>query len=269
MVSEILKVDHVSFSYQDLPVLKDICFKFYPGRFYGILGPNGSGKSTLLDILLGFKTPDKGNVYLFKNDIKKIKKSQIGKKISYVPQSFTFNFPFSVDEIVTMGRYPYIKKFSLPTQRDLEIVEQIQREIDIFKFKHRLITELSGGERQRVMIARALAQDTPIFLLDEPTSNLDIKHSLRILESFKKRVINNNRTVICVFHNINEALFFCDELIFLKDGKIIIGGPTAEVISKDILEQIFEVEVLLRFEEKLNCYQVIFTNRRYKYEKKK
>ena len=263
MVSEILKVDHVLFSYQDLIVLKDISFKFYPGKFYGILGPNGSGKSTLLDILLGFKTPDKGNVFLFKKHIKEIKKTEIGKKISYVPQNFTINFPFSVDEIVTMGRYPYIKRFSLPTQKDFEIVEHVEREVDIFKFRNRLITELSGGERQRVMIARALAQDTPIFLLDEPTSNLDVKHSLRILNSFKKRVINKNRTVICVFHNINEALFFCDELIFLKNGEIVIGGPTGDVINEDILKKIFEVEVMLRFEKKLNCYQVIFTNGRY------
>ncbi|WP_459891440.1 ABC transporter ATP-binding protein [Desulfothermus okinawensis] len=267
MDRQILEAKDISFSYNNEPVLKDISLKFCQGKFYGILGPNGSGKSTLLDILMGYKFPDRGRVLLYGKEIRSLKKSEIAKRISYVPQSFSVNFPFTVDEIITMGRYPYVKRFSLPSIEDIEIVREVERKVDVFDLRKKLITELSGGEKQRVMIARALAQDTPIFLLDEPTSNLDIKHSLKILSIFKKNVIYKRSCVICVFHNINEATSFCDELIFLKQGKVIESGPSSKVISEDILKEVFEVDVKLRFEERLNCYQVLFLNGGFENEK--
>jgi iron complex transport system ATP-binding protein len=259
MHSVILEAKGICFSYQDTSVLQDIDVKFSRAKFYGVLGPNGSGKSTLLDVLLGFKRPDKGRVFLNNKDIRKYKKIELARSIAYIPQSYEINFPFTVEEIVTMGRYPYIKRFSFPSKRDLEIVEDIEKQIDIYRFRHRLITELSGGETQRVMIARALAQEAMITLLDEPTSNLDIKHSLKLLGLLKQKVRKESKTVICVFHNINEASYFCDEILFLKEGKIIDFGPVEKVLKKENLERIFEVDATVYFEEELKCYQVVFT----------
>ncbi len=258
MSDVILQAKDVSFSYKDRFVLKNIELSFTKNKFYGILGPNGSGKSTLLDVLLGFSLPDKGEVFLRGIDIRRYKKTDIAKLVAYIPQSYEINFPFTVDEIVLMGRYPYIRRFSFPSETDFKIVEKVEREIDIYNFRHRLITELSGGETQRVMVARVLAQDALLTLLDEPTSNLDIKHSLRILELFKKKVIQEDKTVICVFHNINEAAYFCDEVVFLKQGKVIDFGPVGEVLTKKNLEMVFEIKAKVYFEEELGCPQVIF-----------
>ncbi len=258
MSDKALEVKDMCFSYGERMVLKNITLSFLRGKFYGILGPNGSGKSTLLDILLGFKRPDRGEVILFDKKIEDIKKIELARNMAYVPQIYEINFPFKVKEIVLMGRYPYIKRFSLPSSHDLKMVEEVEKEMDLYDLKERLITELSGGERQRAMIARAFVQNTPIYLLDEPTSNLDIKHSLKVLGLFKNKVKENKVTVICVFHNINEALIFCDEMVFLKNGEVIQAGPVKDVVTEDTLKKVFDVEATLYFEKRLKCMQVIF-----------
>ncbi len=254
----VLEVRNLYFSYKETPVLDDVSYNFKRGVFYGILGPNGCGKSTFLDLLLGYLKPEKGEVILEQKNIKKYKKREIAKKIAYVPQNYAVNFPYTAEEIVLMGRYPYIPKFSLPTKKDYQLVEHIEKLMELDSLRHRIITNLSGGEKQRVMIARAIAQDTQLTLLDEPTSNLDIKHSLKILDIFRKKVKKENKTVICVFHNINEAAQFCDELIFMKKGNIIAAGCIEEVLNEDVLKEVFEIKCRIYFEKRLNCYHIIF-----------
>lgn len=254
----VLEARNLHFGYKEVMVLKDISYKFEKAKFYGILGPNGSGKSTFLDLLLGYLHPTKGEIFLDGKKLSNYKRRDIAKKIAYVPQNYSINFPYTAHEIVMMGRYPYISKFSFPKDIDFKIVEQVEEQMELMDLRDRLINNLSGGEKQRVMIARALAQDSQITLLDEPTSNLDIKHSLTILGIFRKKVKDEKKTAICVFHNINEASQFCDELIFMKNGTIVAAGSVSEVLNSYVLMDTFEVKSKIYFEEKLKCHQVIF-----------
>ncbi len=251
----------MSFAYPSSPsdiVLEGVDGEFYPGHFYGVLGPNGSGKSTFLELLLGFKSPTKGELFFNGRDLSSYKKKEIAREVAFVPQQYHINFPFRVREVISMGRYPYLKRFSFLSHSDESIIDRVLEEMELSHLADRLITELSGGEKQRVMIGRALAQDTEVMLLDEPTSSLDIKHSLKVLSLLKDRVVGDHRTVICVFHNINEAASFCDSLMFLRDGRILAFGRVEDVLTEEILEQVFEVEAKIYFEEELGCHQVIF-----------
>ncbi len=257
----IYSLRRISFAYSSDSsklVLKRLDGEFPPGYFYGVLGPNGSGKSTFLELLLGFKEPTEGELLFKGRDLVSYKRKEIAREVAFVPQQYYINFPFLVREVISMGRYPYLKRFSFLSRKDETIIENVLEEMELFHLSSRLITQLSGGEKQRVMIGRALAQNTQVMLLDEPTSSLDIKHSLRVLSILKKRVVNHGRTVICVFHNINEAASFCDYLLFLKKGSIIAFGRVEDVLTEDVLARVFEVEAKVYFEEELGCPQVIF-----------
>ncbi len=251
----------VSFAYpgdHGREVLSGLRGEFMPGVFYGVLGPNGSGKSTFLELLLGYKRAIKGEIYLKGRPIVHYKKKEIAREVAFVPQQYHINFPFAVRDVVSMGRYPYLRRFSFLSPEDEMMIERVLREMELRSLSERLITELSGGEKQRVMIARAMAQDTPVVLLDEPTSSLDVKHSLRVLSLFREMVDGGEKTVVCVFHNINEAASFCDHLLFLKEGRICAFGPVEEVLNRDTLGEVFEVDAKVYFEKELGCFQVIF-----------
>ncbi len=242
---ETLKIDEIEFAYGEEVILKDISFNIEEGEFISIIGPNGSGKSTLLKTLNNIYTPRKGNIYLDGEKIQKIKRREIAKRISLVPQESQINYEFTVEEIVTMGRHPYKRRFEKENLEDKRIIEEAMEMTYTTKLRDKLITEISGGEKQRVIIAKALAQNSSIILLDEPTSSLDINHQIEVLELLKKLNKNKNTTVVIVLHDINIASRYSDRIIFLKDGKIISKGRPEEVVTKNNIKKAYDMDIYL------------------------
>ncbi|MGD9730748.1 MAG: ABC transporter ATP-binding protein [Desulfamplus sp.] len=175
-------------------------------------------------------------------NILSMSKREVAKYIALVAQNYNINFPFTVKEIVMMGRHPYISRFANPSKEDLDIVSSVMERTGTDTFAHRKITDLSGGERQRCVFARALSQDTPLLFLDEAFSNMDISHTITLLNLVKKEVKSQNRTVVSVFHDINLAAIWSDELIFMKDGQVAACGRTDDVMSEEIIKEVFHVK---------------------------
>jgi iron complex transport system ATP-binding protein len=253
-----ITINNLCFSHGNTPIINDLSCGFFPGKFYGILGPNGSGKTTLLDLISGFLSPDKGQVLLGKTDMLTLPRRQIAQTLALVSQDYYINFPFSVGEVVMMGRHPYIDRFSHPSKTD---VDRVSRVMDITKISHlkkRKITELSGGEKQRCIFARALCQETPVLLLDEAFSNMDINHTLQYLGIIKERIHQTKGTVICVLHDLNLAAAWADEILFLKNGKITAKGKTQDVMTRENIKSVFNVESKVEFNEYVQAKQVYF-----------
>jgi len=252
------ELNHISFNYADRSVIDDISLNLAPGKFYGIIGPNGSGKTTLLDLLARHRLPDNGDIQYRGKSLASFSKKELSREIALVPQNFYINFPFTVEQIVTMGRYPHIPKFSSPSEDDIEILQGVMRLTEISAFANRYITELSGGERQRVVFARALAQDTPVLILDEATSNLDINYSINLLNIAEQRVRNSRNTVLAVMQDINLAAGFCDYLIFMSGGRIAAHGETGTVLTPETLQTVFDIEAKVYHESYSGSLQVVF-----------
>jgi len=252
------ELNHISFAYAERKVIDDVSLALVPGKFYGIIGPNGSGKTTLLDLLARHRLPDEGNILYQGKALSSFSKKELSRKIALVPQNFYINFPFTVKEIVMMGRYPHIPRFAAPSSDDVTILQNVMQLTEINEFSDRYITELSGGERQRVIFARALAQDTPVLILDEATSNLDINFSINLLNIAEHRVKTNENTVIAVMQDINLAAGYCDYLIFMSGGKIAAHGATQTVLNSETLRTVFKIEAKVYHESYSGSLQVVF-----------
>ncbi len=239
-------------------VLRDVSLDLEPGKFYGVLGPNGSGKTTFLDLLQGHKTAASGRVLYKDWDINLYGKKELAREIALVPQDFVLHFPFSVREIILMGRYPHLSRFQMPGTKDIEIAEKAMEQTGTTKLQDSLITELSGGEKQRVIFARALAQTPEILLLDEATSQLDIRYGLELMKLSSKLNQDQETTIVAVFHDINQAARFCDELLFFKQGELDSLGPIDQIFSSDTLNRIFGVRAKIFFEPFLESWQAVF-----------
>jgi len=223
-------------------VLHNIDLDLTPGRFYGLIGPNGSGKSTLLDLLTATRSLQRGGLLFQGRDIRAIRKKELATRIALVPQRFTSNFDFTVAELVIMGRYPHIPRFSQPSSHDYDLVEEAMRSMQIDHLAPRLFSDLSGGEKQRVVVARALAQDTETLALDEATASLDIHHTIAIMREVRRLVSQQGRTVIAAIHDLNLAAAFCDQIIVLKDGRIYQTGGVAETLTPELIAAVFSVQ---------------------------
>ena len=252
------ELNHISFNFLDRKVIDDISLVLEPGKFYGIIGPNGSGKTTLLDLLARHRLPDEGNILYQGKTLSSFSKKELSKEIALVPQNFYINFPFTVKEIVMMGRYPHIPRFAAPSSDDVTIVQTVMQLTETNRFSDRYITELSGGERQRVIFARALAQDTPVLILDEATSNLDINFSISLLNIAEQKVTQHGHTVVAVMQDINLAATYCDHLIFMSDGKIAAHGSTQTVLNPQTLLAVFGIEAKVYHESYSRSLQVVF-----------
>ena len=178
--------------------------------------------------------------------------------MALVPQDFVVRFGFSVREVVEMGRHPHLGRFSGLTDLDYALVDSVMEELEIATLADRPVTKLSGGEKQRVAVARALAQDPEVLLLDEATSNLDVFHSLSILGAIRRRVKEKGLTVIAALHDLNLATFFCDQLIFLKKGRLLYQGALDDVLQAQVIREVYGVDARVRLDEFSGCRQVSY-----------
>ena len=252
------ELNHISFSYADRRIIDDISISVEPGNFYGIIGPNGSGKTTAIDLLSRHRLPDEGHIDYNGRALSSFSKKELSREIALVPQNFYINFPFTVREIVTMGRYPHIPRFAAPSPEDMDTVDMVMEVTKTTDFARRYITELSGGERQRVVFARALAQTAPVLILDEATSNLDINFSISLMNVAEQRVVQNGDTVIAVMQDINLAAGYCDYLIFMSGGRIAAHGATESILNPETLRSVFNIETKVYQESYTGSLQVVF-----------
>jgi len=241
----IVKAESIRFRYDGDWVLKNLSFETREGEFLGIIGPNGSGKTTLLKIIDGMSMPQRGFTSINGINTRKIKRYDIAKIIAVVPQDSPMIFSFTVQEVVLMGRAPHLGRLRFEGKTDFEIVHKAMEMTDILPFAARSINELSGGERQRVLIARALAQQPQIILLDESTAFLDIKHQIAFFDLIKNLNKEKELTVIAVTHDINLASLFCDRVMLLNKGIIHCIGTPGEVITKTNIKEVYETDVLV------------------------
>ncbi len=249
---------NATFAYDTKPAVRSVSLQLPPGKLYGLVGPNGCGKSTLLDLLIANRKPQAGEVEYQGRSLNDFSRRDLAREVALVPQDFGINFAFTVMEVVLMGRHPYIPRFGMPQSDDMLKAHKAMAEIGISEMQDRLVPELSGGEKQRVVVARSLAQDTPVLLLDEATSNLDIQHTLEIFKVSRRRVEEEGKTVIAVVHNLNLAAAYCDELIFMKEGAIHCAGPKEEVLNAENIRAVFGVESRVQFDDFCGAWQVSF-----------
>jgi iron complex transport system ATP-binding protein len=242
---EFLEVKRLESGYINNTVIKDISFAVKKSAFVGIIGPNGSGKTTLLKTLSHIIKPFMGNVFLEGQDIHCISTSSLAKSLAMVGQGLSSIFSFTVEEIVLMGRSPYIGFLGHETKKDLEKANNALDRTNLLALKKQSIDELSAGELQRVSIARALAQEPKLLLLDEPTAHLDIGYQIEILDLVKSLQKTSGLTILCVLHDLNLASQYCDKLLLLDEG-IIAGFDTPNNILKyDILEKTFNATCIV------------------------
>lgn len=235
-------LSNCSFSYGEKPALDNVSCSFTRGKFHGLIGPNGSGKTTLLDLLAGVISPKSGTVMYQDKTLQSFGIDELACHISLVPQDVNLHYDFTVEQVVTLGRHPHIPRFSNPSNNDLEIVEENLKLLDIWQMRKQRANKLSGGEKQRVAVARALTQTTPVLLLDEATSNLDIHHTIDIMNILRNKVAQENLTVIASMHDLNLASAFSDEVLTLQDGAVFTTGRTKEVITEGNIKQLFKVD---------------------------
>jgi len=236
-----LSINNLSFSYGSSQVLRGITHTFEAGLITGIIGPNGSGKTTLLRSINGIVLAD-GEIALGKRDLKKMKRKEIARHMAFVAQKEDISFPFSVYEILLMGRYPYLSPRKKITEKDYEIVDGIIALMGIDTIRDRAINAISGGEFQKAMIARALVQEPGVILLDEPTLHLDLNHQFEILNFIQKICREKNLIVVMVSHDLYLAGKYLDRCIILNRGLIHDAGKTREVLTPSSIKEIYNVD---------------------------
>jgi iron complex transport system ATP-binding protein len=242
-MKSIIKITDLSFGYSKKPLFSGLNMEIQEGNFVCIAGANGIGKTTLLNILCGLIKPDSGSIDIVDKPLKQFTIKKLAQKIAVVRQEFTSVFDYSVSEIVSMARIPYAGLFGFESTTDKQLIRQALEITDTLQFASRPIGSLSSGERQRVFIARAYAQNTPILLLDEPTSFLDYKHQVDIFDLLKKAQKENGKTVIAVIHDINLASQYADTALLLGQDLSFKYGPTKEIFLQEDIEKCFGVRM--------------------------
>lgn len=237
-----LHTRNLSICYDELLIVKDLSVEIPDKKITTIIGSNGCGKSTLLKAITRIISRQSGTVVLDGKDIAKENTKLLAKKMAILPQTPESTSGLTVGELVSYGRFPYQKGFGRLTKKDYEVIDWALEVTGTTDFKFRSIDALSGGQRQRVWIAMALAQETDIIFLDEPTTYLDMAHQLEVLELLQKLNVEQERTIVMVLHDLNQAARFADYVIALKDGEIVKAGNCEEVITSDVLKEVFHID---------------------------
>lgn len=238
-----LAIEQLSFSYGSRPVIQDVSFEAHGGEVLGIIGPNGSGKSTLLKLISRVLVPTRGRILIDGEDTSQWNPRQLARVMAVVPQDTQIYFDFTADEVVEMGRNPYLGRFQGMSPKERTIVKAAMDVTNTLEFVGRSIMELSGGERQRVIIARALAQEPKVLLLDEPTASLDINHEVEVFELVRGLTIQEGLVTVAVLHDLNLAAEYCDHLLLLSRGAVTAHGSVEEVLAEDNIASVYGLDV--------------------------
>jgi iron complex transport system ATP-binding protein len=233
----------VAFGYGTRPLFRSLDLEVEAGSMIAVLGPNGAGKTTLVRLASGEVPPSAGSVSILGHDLAKLPGRERARRVAVVPQESEPTFDFTVRELVLFGRAPHLGLFGIETARDVEIANEAMRSTEVAELQDRPSRALSGGERQRVNLARALAQEPRLLLLDEPTAFLDLKHRLAAYELFRRLCRERGLTVVVVSHDLNLAARHCDRLVLLQAGQVAADGPPEDVVKPEILRSVYEVEV--------------------------
>jgi len=255
-----IKVKDVVFQYDSVKVLENVTFEACSGELTCILGPNGSGKTTLLKCIDNILKPKTGAILINGKVVSQLKREELARIIGVVPQNESTTYLYTVLDMVLMGREPYLGRFGDISRADLEIVEEVMKLTNIFHLVERTVNELSGGEFQRVLIARALAQDPKVLLLDEPTSHLDINHQLELMELIRRITKEKKLVTLMTTHDLNIAVRFGEKFLLLNSGKIYASGSFEDVFRPEILENVFRVKTKIQYDPSLKHYFIIPLN---------
>jgi len=237
-----LDVDAIHFSIDEKEILDGISAQFEPRKIHGIIGPNGSGKSTLLKNICRIWEPQSGTITLDGRDFRGIPRRELSTLVTLVPQNPAIGFPISVFDVVAMGRNPHLGRFEGLRHKDREIIDEALRQTNIYSLRERNINELSGGEGQLAIIARAIATEASLILLDEPTSELDVKHTLDIVKLLYE-LKEQGKTILVSIHDLNLARKLCDTITILFRGKLYYSGAPEDAFGEEKIRQVFQVNV--------------------------
>jgi iron complex transport system ATP-binding protein len=232
----------LGFAYREGQGIEQIDLDLAAGEVVGVLGPNGAGKSTLVRALSGTVGPCRGSVTVLGDELASLPRRELARRIAVVPQEPVFDFPFTVLELVLLGRHPHLSGLAFESERDVALAHAALDRIGAGELASRPVDELSAGERQRVVLARALAQQSPILLLDEPSSFLDLRYQVELFDLLRA-LAGERRAVLTVLHDLNLAAEYCDRVILLAGGRIAAVGPTAEVLTWAHLTRVYGTEV--------------------------
>jgi iron complex transport system ATP-binding protein len=240
-----LSTNDISIGYGERLIVKSLSIQIPDKQITTIIGPNGCGKSTLLKAITRIISHQSGSILLDGKDISKVNTKMLAKQMAILPQTPESASGLTVGELVSYGRFPYQKGFGRLTKKDYEVIDWALEVTGTIDYKFRPVDALSGGQRQRVWIAMALAQETEIIFLDEPTTYLDMAHQLEVLELLQKLNHEQERTIVMVLHDLNQAARFADHIIALKDGEIVKAGSCEEVISHKVLKKVFNIDAVI------------------------
>ncbi|MGG7078972.1 ABC transporter ATP-binding protein [Clostridium sardiniense] len=239
-----LNTENLNVELDGKSIVKDVSIDIEKGKFVGVIGPNGSGKSTLLKTIYRIYKPKSGVMYLNGRDLSKMSPKNVAKELGVLGQFNNISFDIKVKDIVLMGRTPHKNFLESDSSDDYKIVRDSLEKVNMLEYYERSFSSLSGGEKQRVLLARVLAQKVDLLILDEPTNHLDIKYQLQILNVVKSLGI----TVVVALHDLNLATAYCDKLYVMHDGRIVSNGKPDEILTVDLIKQVYEVDAVIHNE---------------------
>jgi iron complex transport system ATP-binding protein len=238
-----LKINNLSVFYGDRQILHEIQLEVHSGEIVALLGPNGAGKSTLIRSISGVIPIRSGNIFVDQKDVTSLSTMERARHISVVPQALSMPPAFTVWETVLLGRTPYLNFLGQTSAKDEAIARQALEQVDVVHLIEKRMDEISGGEQQRVLLARTLAQDTPILLMDEPTTHLDISHQIDLLKLITKQAREKNLTVLVALHDLNLASMFADRIAIVQHGLLCVAGTPQETLTSEIINSVYHVPV--------------------------
>ncbi|EOD00136.1 ABC transporter ATP-binding protein [Caldisalinibacter kiritimatiensis] len=255
-----VKISNLCLGYGKKTVIRDFTIDIQKGQIVSIIGPNGSGKSTVLMSLAKLLNPQKGIVYIGKNNITRMSNKEVSRSVSILLQHNTYPSDISVRDLIYYGRLPHKKWYQSKDEEDQKVIAWVIENTNLQELQNKKINCLSGGERQRVWLAVALAQEPKVLLLDEPTTYLDISHQLELLELVKKLNQKSNMTVVMVLHDLNQAAKYSDRVIVLKKGQIVSDGAPKEILKKELIRKVYNVDSRIYYDE-IDGHPIIIPNK--------